>query len=663
MASILERVKLFQTVKGLHDAGKIRLSNQEQNQIVRETEDLIRNSLRNKKAAKAPEGFEEILRKLNGADADEAYSLIVDFLKDSGDIDTDMSGDMGMGDKPRGGPMGDKPMRMDDDAGGKLFSKDDMSMGDEGAESNGIDSTPSVKPDMGGDGEMDRDMGKPGKPGEDGEKPFAGDKDKDKDDEKDKGKKPDKDKDKEKGKDDKDGDKGNDGKDDKEKDELKEARKSLVRRAQDKHRKNLEDLKNKAEDKKDFEPSAVDMGIEDDEVLQTARAKKIRVAITKDRNLVAYHEDYGPVFHASPSTRVKRDANALKRLANKVYGIAVYKGFGKAASMCGAKLLIAGVDEGIETDTATEIDPAGKGAVEGGETTDDTERAQDFDSTLTDNEVDTVEKPDVVKPNTDKTTIAKRRRSRRPVRRRADDVLDGAQTTGDEEHGKPSGDTGDDAVDVNAEDKATPSSDTSVGADDDIRAARNYRKLYQNRAAKQVTREKEAFVRKFARAVRVASSRMLLNHDEHPAKVATVDILTSDNIEFSNGERYASMDTGTAVELTELIFSEGHERFVARLLAKAADLLEKSDEYLSDVEGDLQDLAPVSVGDGLAISGKKKSRPARRSTRMRRAASNGNLGKSGGIPASNSKSLTNDGVRTAISGGTLVGRRLGRLQG
>ena len=79
MPSILERAKLFETVKNLHDAGTVKLSDKEIDQITRETSELVTKSIRNKSAAKAPEGFEEIIHELSGKDPDEVFEIVVNF--------------------------------------------------------------------------------------------------------------------------------------------------------------------------------------------------------------------------------------------------------------------------------------------------------------------------------------------------------------------------------------------------------------------------------------------------------------------------------------------------------------------------------------------------------------------------------------------------------
>jgi hypothetical protein len=77
------QIKLLDTVKALHEKGIVDLTASERAQIEKETLDLIKNSKR-KRAMKAPEGFEEVVEKLRGVDADVAFKLVTDFLADKG---------------------------------------------------------------------------------------------------------------------------------------------------------------------------------------------------------------------------------------------------------------------------------------------------------------------------------------------------------------------------------------------------------------------------------------------------------------------------------------------------------------------------------------------------------------------------------------------------
>jgi hypothetical protein len=208
------------------------------------------------------------------------------------------------------------------------------------------------------------------------------------------------------------------------------------------------------------------------------------------------------------------------------------------------------------------------------------------------------------------------------------------------------------------ESRRTPDDSVLDGDAVDFKTARkleaNYRKLYAARLKK----AQENFVRKFARCMRITSQRMLLNYEKNPMKLALTDVLTSDNIEFENGELFRPMDTHIAVQLTELASSEGHTDFVNHLMDRTADLMEKADEYLKDAEADLEKLAPVAVE--VKTPTQASTRPAR-SAQKRRAASRGNFGLEGHptTPRTETPSL-----RDAVAGGDFaVSRALSKFRG
>jgi hypothetical protein len=145
---------------------------------------------------------------------------------------------------------------------------------------------------------------------------------------------------------------------------------------------------------------------------------------------------------------------------------------------------------------------------------------------------------------------------------------------------------------------------------------------------------------------------MQLNHYDHPYKAAAMDVLTADDVRFSNGESFIPMDSHTAQEIVELISSEGHGAFVNQLLNKTADLLDKSDNYLKDVEKDIHGLAPtpVEVEDTSTIED-------RVSSVMQRRASEGNFDRS----PSGGMAPPTDNMQSAF-GATKVARNLAALK-
>ena len=79
--------KLFNTIQEIAAAGKVKLSADERATIERETRELISKSqMKNYRfASSVPQGFDMLLEKLKGADAEEAYDLIVAFMDSEGD--------------------------------------------------------------------------------------------------------------------------------------------------------------------------------------------------------------------------------------------------------------------------------------------------------------------------------------------------------------------------------------------------------------------------------------------------------------------------------------------------------------------------------------------------------------------------------------------------
>jgi|GEM_PF-7090693 len=666
LADRAKRIQLFQTVSDLHAAGKISLSRQDKSRIEAETRDLIEKSLRNRSAAKAPEGFEMVLDELRAApDADAAYEVVVSFLKEHDLLEGEK--DEG-GEKPKKAPPSEKGETKEPEEGESEEHEKSESPEEEKAEHEppkGIedeaDKAKDKKPPFGKDEDKG---GKPpfgGKgPDKGGKPPFMSGKP-----EMPKGGPADM-------------PEGKEAPPFGDKDEMKEARSAVLRRAKEQEEKKgiggLQETREKVKT-----PSSEEMGIEEASDMtmgmeQGVRAKKISVRITPGRNLVVAHADHGPIFYAQPSPEYRRDLMVLQRLANKIYGIAVYQGLKAAAAYCKADLLkTAGVDDDITTvNRDKDIPPETKGVTEDAEDVSVQERKDKPGTSQDDVDTVTQEKPDDSAKNVKTDVIAKRRaealkkaRARFLAKQKQGlTVLDGNDTVTQEKPDKAENDSGKGAADVAEEDpKAKPGSVIDDQADV-IRteASANLSVLYKNRAAQRVAAEKEAFVRRFVRAARIAATRMLLNHDEHPIKSAAMDVLTSENVVFSNGEKFASMDESTAVELIELIASEGHTAFINRLLEKAADLLEKDDRYLTDVEADLKSLAPVPVSVGPAVARSAGSPRQQRSASVRREAAEGNFSTKGnGAPASSPNN--NGGLREALGGSTLLGRRIGRIQG
>lgn len=635
-------MKLFQTVQDLEASGKTKLSADERAIIERETADLLSKSkLKGYRfASSVPKGFEKLLEELKSADAEEAYKLVKDFMDDEGDEDEEHEEHEEHEEKE------EKSIKQIDEGVEDLKDveeEEEMEEIKKEVKKEEKDSEKGDKPDFGKDKEKDKDMPDFGKEDKKDKKDIMArikerraqmkdledmpGKGLDRGDGFGKGEGP------SKGPMDKDGPKGKPefGKD---KDKIK-----------------LKDLQKKTDDK-DKKPSMDEMGILDVDAdpMMSSRANKIRVKVTAERNIIAYHEDFGPVFVITPSAKVKQNKTALVRLANRAYGLAVYRGFKVASRSLGGRMLRnAGVDDDVEVVTEETPETPAKAPVT--KDVDDVIDGEDYDE------------PEDKVTNEDDTVIREakklsKKRIARPRRAAEGDVTDGGCVVTEEKPNKVPNDVTAQDDDEIEEPRRTPNDSVLDGDAVDFKTARkleaNYRKLYAARLKK----AQENFVRKFARCMRITSQRMLLNYEKNPMKLALTDVLTSDNIEFENGELFRPMDTHIAVQLTELASSEGHTDFVNHLMDRTADLMEKADEYLKDAEADLEKLAPVAVEVKTPMQA--STRPAR-SAQKRRAASRGNFGLEGHptTPRTETPSL-----RDAVAGGDFaVSRALSKFRG
>lgn len=601
-----DKIKLFQTVADLHNSGKVKLSGQEQTLIQAETEDLIRKSIQNKTAMKAPENFIKVLEQLkNDDDPDKAYKLIVEFLKEEGVIEDE--------------------------------------------EEEGEESPFEEKP-------------------EDDDKPF------DKDD------KPSEKKDEKKGDDEPEDD---DESEDLDKDTLLDDAKKLEDK--DDKKPSIKELQKK--DKEDAKKplSEAEMGVEKEPV-KTGYI----VRVTPTRNLVAYDEK-GPLFHAVPGPEIRQDPNSLYRLANRVKALLDNEGPEVAAAKCKAALIKrGGADDGVMTVTDKEVPPAGEGIIESGEADTQEKPAQEHDDSLESMDTETQEKPETINPTranvedsdveaeSDQEAGCDKKKSRKPARyevvnRKATDVLDHAENVNKQEKpSKPSMDATDDA-DNESEATPKPRTDDALGmGETDFKAAlneskANLKKLYEARAKKAAQDLNDAFVSKFTACVKLASKRMLLNLTASPFKIAAMEVLTAKNVEFANGESFIPMDQRTASELIELISLEGHDQFVESLLLKAADLMEKDDDYLADAQNDLVSMAPVEVPVETDRPEKLDAPTKMNASRMREEAVEGNfeLEATRSVRATDAPKGNNRmaDIRHAVGSDMRLGRRLSRYQG
>lgn len=564
------RISLFDTVMKMHEAGTTKLSASDMDLISRETRSLIEKSLKNKTAAKMPEGFDEVLKTLKSEDPEAAFEAVLSFLKEKGILkDKEEKSEK----KPEGKPEGkfDK---------GEKPAPHKEKMGPKGEEPEPGESLEHEKMESPAEEKFEHEAMPKGAQAE----PMV------------------------------DEAEGEEGKD------------------------RLKDIQKKV----DAVPETT--SVESMGMMEDKKGGKYRVLITAERNLVAQDVEKGPLFHAIPSQEYKRSPVLLKRLANQVMGTLMFQGPKAAAAFCGTTLL-AGVDDDVQTTGDMPVEPNKDSVSDNAQVVSEGGVSAPPKDSLEGADNDTKEDPDKVNPtNREGRTVAKYE-----VVKRADTAIDGVDTDTKEKPDDAVKDVRDGAENVTKEDQKKPDEDVTKGGEVDFQSVEaSYRQLYAARAKKAVEEAVKAAMDKFYACVRIASSRMRLNQDAHPFKIAAVDVLLSDNVEFTNGDAFVPMDVRTASELIELISVEGHDSFVSHLLARAADLMEKDAVYLKDVEEDLKTLAPMSVSvEPTKSAGVRK-------TSLRDRAIEGSL-MSENRAAQRPERNKNVGVREAM-----VGNRLGR---
>jgi hypothetical protein len=557
------QIKLLNTVKALNEQGVVELTASERDQIERETLDLIKNSKR-KRAMKAPEGFEEIIEKLQGVDADEAFKVVTDFLADKGLLEShgkaedkadEVSGEMEeVMEKAEKGDKGisEKEDKKEDLEGFEKEVPVELGMG---KKDKGMDEAMESE-----DEEKEEHKGMPfGKEKSKGEdKPFGG---------------------KPMG----DGPKGpmKDKKDEMKGDLVKDLSGDMGS-LKDKVIAQAMELSSEEKKKRMLEMQEEEDGKKSEDMPSMGMEAKVKVVVTASRNLLVV-QGQKPLFHAVVNDTIKKDPAKLARLANKVSGWLIHEGIAKTAKKCNAKLLSAGVDEGINFG-GQELPEADKGIADEGQV--DAAESHEGD----------------VAPTSQEGASFDSQEKRSGVARYTKLSQEGTSVTDDatdeivEERADREVEVTEGATDEIVEEREEKEENTQEDAKFDIKNLEaQYRQLYASRAKKAAEKAQESFMEKFSRCLSIASQRMLKNLVYNPYKSASADVLMSTNIQFSNGDRYAGMDEAAAVELTELVSSEGHGRFIEALLKYSIDLMAKEDGYLSDVESDLQNLAPVPV--------------------------------------------------------------------
>jgi hypothetical protein len=609
----IEKIDLFKTVMDIHNKGALSLTAEEKDIIEAETRSLLNSSFSSKKAEPIPKGFEDFLSKLKSAEnPDEAFSMILSFLKDSGVLPNKEDG--------LGAVGPDVVDLKDDSAGSHGFGKSDIfsdkpekgfDKKPEDKPEKGFDKKPEDKPEIGFDKKPED---KPeigfGKKPED--KPEIGF-----------GKKPEvKDK--------------VDLKEKKELDIIPEKKKLdnkldlLEKESNEEFEEDLSSLKDKLSENDSLDEGKLDinMGIKEPYL-----AAKVKVKITANKDILAYY-DGKLVFLATPKNKDRESANNLRRFANKVYGHIIYDGFKSAALKFGAAL-VGGADSDVIVNFDEKIEEAKKPVTEWAEDV-IKEPIEDLKSDVSDDMfISAEEQPDapsesVLDDVDDEIALEKKKLI---------DSIGGAEGVVTEEK-----------IDKQEEDVL---SDSEVNFKE---ASIYYQRLYANRAEKMAKDAVDVFIKKFIRAFKLAAKRMELNYDEHPFKAAAVDILVDNSLRFSDGVEYAGMEERDAVELTERIAQIGHDAFVNLILERTHSLMKKSDEYLVDLESDLENVSTKPVEVDLQ---RKKSK---RSEELKKVAKEGNFSiKSDfGVDISEFNSDNTDDSELAINN-TFLAKRAKRL--
>jgi hypothetical protein len=349
-----------------------------------------------------------------------------------------------------------------------------------------------------------------------------------------------------------------------------------------------------------------------------ASARLLTVKASETGTVIAYFDNKPILWVASG----KEDKVELQKFATKLKGWLVYNGLDAAVKQFGAKK-VAGVDDMVELDSDVDVKPNENSAIDNADDSIDLELAKPADS-ITDNAVaDSQVSHDKVEAG----------------------VEDGATFDTKETHDERPKSVLQDHEDDTSLKLDKPAEDIRDKAQPDFKNLEaNYRKLYKERAQKLVKSANSQFVDRFIRVMKIAAKRMLLNYEENPYKAATLDILVD------NG-----LDPVIASDFCEKIAKVGHDQFVAALLDSTASLIAKSDEYLKDLESDLENLSvkPVSV----------VSKKSSKVEKLREEATEGNFLVKPSTSVSRAENNNpHAGIRAAIRE-TTVGRRISRLSG
>lgn len=122
-------------------------------------------------------------------------------------------------------------------------------------------------------------------------------------------------------------------------------------------------------------------------------------------------------------------------------------------------------------------------------------------------------------------------------------------------------------------------------------------RLYRKRAEKQVAENTRKFIARFVRCLRVAARRQSLNLEPNQLKIAVADALMTE-APLSKHEVYMPMDARTATFVIERGLDQRNAMaFVDSLIKRSAAFMKMSDEALTQVEEDLEQIQPVAPSE------------------------------------------------------------------
>jgi hypothetical protein len=128
---------------------------------------------------------------------------------------------------------------------------------------------------------------------------------------------------------------------------------------------------------------------------------------------------------------------------------------------------------------------------------------------------------------------------------------------------------------------------------------------------------------RFLRAAKLAAKRQALNLEHSPIKAAFADALIA-QCDLDQDTVYPGMDTSTATHLIEAATRNGFDGFVESIVKRASEFMNMSEEALSAIEKDVENLNTIKVVASHATSLPRVASEAK-SELLRKAAVEGNM--------------------------------------